>query len=197
MCSTLRRAFGLSERRALQRRLALAARCLPGPLPAMQPGALPSLAVLSLAIFSPLPPHGLPPSWGASPAVLPSLRDMHLSLSPAPVVRLPRQWAGGFPSLEVLRIDVLGIPSRKAPGAPAPWPAAQAPAPAPSSAPACAPPAVAPGQVQSGGCEAGGLPPEWASGFPALAALNLVGLPLGGSLPQAWVDGGLPSVSSL
>ena len=138
MCSTLRRAFGLSERRALQRRLALAARCLPGPLPAMQPGALPSLAVLSLAIFSPLPPHGLPPSWGASPAVLPSLRDMHLSLSPAPVVRLPRQWAGGFPSLEVLRIDVLGIPSRKAPGAPAPWPAAQAP------------PAVAPGQVQSG-----------------------------------------------
>lgn len=43
------------------------------------------------------------------------------------------------------------------------------------------------------------LPPEWASSaaFPMLKGLELVGLPLGGSLPTEWVQGGFPSLNKL
>ncbi|PRW45736.1 serine threonine- kinase receptor R831 [Chlorella sorokiniana] len=43
------------------------------------------------------------------------------------------------------------------------------------------------------------LPPEWAgsSAFPKLQNLELVGLPLGGSLPAEWVRGGFPALFQL
>lgn len=43
------------------------------------------------------------------------------------------------------------------------------------------------------------LPPEWAgaTAFPRLRSLELVGLPLGGSLPQAWVHGGFRALNKL
>jgi hypothetical protein len=145
----------------------------------------------------------LPASWGASPDVLPALRQMLLTLPHGAAAALPPGWAGGFRALEHLNVQ----------GKPAPAPptrpprghrAGQAAIPSDDEVEgqeggkqedASTQPAA--GRVDGGGGGGTGLPNEWASGFPRLVELIIAQLPLGGTLPTAWADGGFPALRSL
>ena len=152
------------------------------PLPPAHPGALPALVDLHLDV--PNRKLRLPPSWGADAAVLPALAGLTLALDVEGP--LPREWARGFRSLEVLEIWNGGEPPLKGymerhaalvsqlQGRVPVGPRPPAPAPAPH---ARRPPA---------GRRA--LPPEWAAGFPALRSLDIASLPLDGSIPEEWMS---------
>lgn len=158
------------------------ARGLEGGLPVLEPGALPRLEGLYLELRSG-PPVDLPPSWGASPEVLPSLQTLVLN---AARLRgpLPAAWARGFRCLERLRVSC-GQSRALTEGRPR----------APSDSL---------GQEQRGGAgpsscgpgERRALPPEWPSGFPALAELAL-SLDLSGTVPPAWWDSGFGRLAEL
>lgn len=84
-------------------RLYLAAPSLEsGPLPDIQPGAMPQLRSLSLQ-FNSLA-AALPPSWGSSPGVLPLLQELRLKLRVQ--LPLPASWAGGFCRLRKLEVSL-------------------------------------------------------------------------------------------
>ena len=141
-------------------------------LPDIEPGALPALVRLELALIS----YGtrfqpsLPASWGAGADVLPSLRELLLDLAIAGP--LPEAWASGFRSLEWLRISgEFGVHKVAA--------CHQA-----ASATASQP--------------ARHLPAAWAAGFRRLDTLQLSCLGIGGPLPAAWSSpGSFPSLTQL
>ena len=161
---------------AARRRLKLRSRGFGGSqLPAVFPGALPALRLLEISLtgnasgFRP----SLPPSWGARPAVLPSLRQLVLQLPLAGP--LPPQWAGGFAGLRMLWLSSEDAAGDGAPGL--------------DSCRRIA--STADGQP------ARRLPAAWASGFPALQHLELNCLSIGGTLPEAWAAGGFPALQTM
>ncbi len=161
---------------AARRRLKLRSRGFGGSqLPAVFPGALPALRLLEISLtgnasgFRP----SLPPSWGARPDVLPSLRQLVLQLPLAGP--LPPQWAGGFAGLRMLWLSSEDAAGDGAPGL--------------DSCRRIA--STADGQP------ARRLPAAWASGFPALQHLELNCLSIGGTLPEAWAAGGFPALQTM
>jgi len=147
-------------------------------LPDIQPGALPSLLTFNLAIGH---MRGtLPASWGASPAVLPSLR--HLMLHVCFTGGLPAAWAKGFARLVDLNIK------RGCEGGDAWSRITQAALLRGTVVPPAPPPPPALDMS---------LPPEWASGFPKLSALELSTLGRCRTIPHAWLEGGFPSLTEL
>ena len=167
------------RRRRLQRpppcRLRLIAHSFVEPLPPILPGALPALQDLHLDV--PRQRLRLPPSWGADAAVLPALTGLTLALDiEGP---LPREWARGFQSLQVLQIRnggdaaLRGYMDRQA-AVVARLPAALPALPAPRAP-------RAPAGMRR-------LPPEWERGFPALRELEIASLPLDGSIPEEWTS---------
>lgn len=165
------------------RRLVLTAANLEGPLPDLQPGALPRLRNLFLSVVDEcsskqegactprVAPHPvqLPASWGG-PGVLPELDVLSANLRNV-VGPLPAQWAAGFPRLRQLTISgaVRANQTRDAAGAGSP----------------------AAGSARR-------LPPEWGlpGAFPRIARLVLEGLHLEGPIPEAW-QSGLPTLEEL
>lgn len=150
-----------------------------GQLPDISPGALPALTTLEIGLlgkadsFRPT----LPPSWGAGPDVLPSLRQLTLQL---PISGpLPQQWAAGFPRLWMLWLSSEVVAGEGAPDLDACRLAA---------ATERGQPELRPERE---------LPGEWATGFPALQHLELNCLHIGGSLPHAWAAGGFPSLQTM
>lgn len=169
------------------RRLSIAAPELAGGLPAIEAGALPRLSHLfvdfSVAPGGPdVAPPELPPSWGASPDVLPSLQSLVLNV---PRLRgpLPAAWARGFP-----RLEILGV-SYRPPSAPNQLAAGAHPR-APTNATLEQQSICAQGELRA-------LPAEWASGFPRLSKLQLSTLCLAGTVPRAWWDGGFGQLAEL
>lgn len=156
--------------------LVLVASNLTGPLPDVQPGALPLLQ--HLLVHVPELRATLPASWGAA-GVLPSLRrlDITLRLSGG----LPADWARGFRRLEKLAISC------------SPWAAHQmwmdGGSPAEGQWPEAVPHAVA----------APGVPDAWATpgSFPRLTELHLGRLGLSGSLPRALAEGAWPALEDV
>lgn len=152
-------------------------------LPAVHPGALPSLQQLHLQGAG---WHGpLPPSWGSSRGVLPALRSLTLSM--ACVGALPSEWAAGFAQLE--HLSVTSDQSQGCAHAAGPW-AGDARTVAQSGGNGSAPahlPAVHP------------LPATWASAsaFPRLRSLHLALPCLSGTLPDSWHTGGFPVLRQL
>ncbi|KAL4436534.1 hypothetical protein ABPG75_003673 [Micractinium tetrahymenae] len=175
-------------------------------LPELQPGRLPALERLHLE-FDEGGPCALPPSWGSSPEVLPSLQALHVAMPLSP--QLPHEWGLGFWQLRQLGLLSPACGRRLA--------AAEAAAPAPGTPAAAAgggrasstaahsgrgsklgvDPRPAPA-VPAGGPSSVRLPVTWAAGFPALRELTLCGLGLGGTLPPAWLQhSAFPLLSSL
>jgi hypothetical protein len=147
----------------------------------MAAGALPQLESLRLTAID--QPTTLPPSWGSGPDTLPALRELTLHMAVSGL--LPAVWARGFRTLKALVV---------------------------SSAP-CSP-STEQAQLLSGTATGGSdssrsirtharapeqprLPPEWAAGFPNLSALSLACLGMAGPIPQAWQEGGFPTLASL
>ena len=175
-------------------------------LPDIQPGALPALQELKIAM--PQLQATLPASWGASPGVLPSLRTLKLKLHV--VGQLPPEWASGFQRLESL---VLSDPqctpgSLEQASTARTEPQAQAASAARSKSAsrrsvATEEPAASPSmgpQEPAGFCSPMMLPPQWAraGSFPRLTGLWLMGLRLSGTIPHTWLQpGGLPSITVL
>ena len=158
-------------------RLSLAVYTLGAPLPDIQPGALPALEHFYLSLRMEAQHNVLPPIWGGSPQVLPSL--LELTIISSIEGRLPAEWAGGFRRLRTLilldsRIEFEHL-----------RPYGRLPEPVPTIKPEQASPIAM------------ALPPEWSSGFPQLRDLTLSGVPLAGSFPQAWQTGGFPALQSL
>ena len=170
---------------------AAAAEAGPLPLPDIQPGALPALEQLFLEGSG--MGGELPSSWGASPAVLPALRQLTLRL--LLLGPLPAEWARGFRRLTVLAIsneDMRHYPAFDAdsePGRAGGRSRGSSIMPPPLQAPPVLPPRPHPlPQAQRWG-----LPPEWAGGFPKLHSLSLAGMEqLAGPMPNAWQQGGFP-----
>ena len=157
-----------------------------GALPDIHPGALPRLQTLLLQLDGLR--ASLPASWGASPAVLPSLQVLDMQLGFAGT--LPAAWAAGFPQLRTL--DVTDVTYMSAAQVKVGWqPMAQALLP-----PEPQPPPRQPPPLPAGGPPVL-LPVEWAAGFGRLQLLRLLGLGIQGSLPEAWVQGGFPALQSL
>lgn len=150
---------------------------LAGPLPELEPGALPRLTLLAITIdvFA----STLPPSWGASREVLPALQKLELQFPFSGL--LPAEWALGFAQLAELTI--LG---RKPSGLSMQW------APQVGSSPGGGGPMAYGGQAAPVH-----LLPEWAAGFPRLTKLTLSAIGVAGSIPDAWVEGGFPSLTDL
>jgi hypothetical protein len=162
-------------------RLSLAVGNLGAQLPDIHPGALPALELLVLAMAAQR--ATLPPSWGASPQVLPCLLKLTIIFDPQG--RLPREWARGFKHLRILTL----LDSRhEFQHTRRTW-WRPMPEPAPAMLLAAQQEQAAPGGMT--------LPPEWSSGFPRLTDLVLSGLPLAGPFPQAWQTGGFPALVSL
>ncbi|KAL4855737.1 3-deoxy-manno-octulosonate cytidylyltransferase [Chlorella vulgaris] len=149
-----------------------------GPLPDIQPGAMPQLVALEMHLGR--ISASLPPSWGSDPAILPSLTvlDVRLAITGS----LPVEWAAGFRQLISLQLTNM---TREVPG--------------------CGPPkdslpsqkgATAAEEVQ--GAPAGALPPRWATGFPKLESLRLEGFVSRGPIPAAWTrPGSFPALAAL
>jgi len=153
----------------------------PGPpLPDIQPGALPRLKSLELLLYN--LQTTLPPSWGASPSVLPALQTlMVVAKLRGP---LPAAWGSGFRHLTSLGLYDMqhdaDVDDADLAGG---------------------------GDVEAdvaAGTEADvsprRLPPQWAAPgrFPALTCLDLGGTRLQGPLPPAWGEkGGLPALVTL
>ena len=153
-------------------------------LPEMAAGALPQLESLHLTAID--QPTTLPPSWGSGPDTLQALRELTLHMAVSGP--LPAVWARGFRTLKALVV---------------------------SSAPCSPSPEQAQLLSESNGTATGGsdssrsirtrarateqprLPPEWAAGFPNLSALSLACLGMAGPIPQAWQEGGFPTLASL
>ncbi|KAL4423507.1 hypothetical protein ABPG77_003640 [Micractinium sp. CCAP 211/92] len=148
-------------------RLRLAARSLGAPLPDIQPGALRALRLLFLEM--PWLQTSLPASWGASPAVLPSLEE--LSVQAVFTGMLPPAWHRGFPSLRELSLRNRHTNPPPLPGAlPGEWAEGF-------------PRLLLLGLVDVRLSEPT-LPAAWAEGgFPLLQTLQLFGMALRGSLP--------------
>ena len=171
-------------------RLDITVPTLQGPLPDIQPGALPLLTSLHIEasnrtsqLASLLTQQHTVASQNSSSsqaeaaaprgkglrAALPDSWGagpdvlpalQHLTLVLQLVPPLPAAWSRGFPRLRYLRI----------------------------SAPVDAPLPATAGNV---------LPPEWAAGFPALRWLSLVRLGLTGGFPATWAEGGFPQMNQL
>lgn len=165
--------------------------CLAGPLPDFPPGALQRLQQLRL-IFPGLR-STLPPSWGANPAILPALEELHLTAGVEGV--LPASWGvGGFRHLTSL--EVVGV----TPGLPLD---------SYNTVDFASSMAAQPGWQQpvrktrrESAALAGGppscLPPAWAAAgaFPKLLTLVLINLGLTGTLPT-WLPGAWRKLQSL
>lgn len=85
-------------------------------LPDIQPGALPVLEALKVAMFG--APVRLPASWGGSPSVLPALRQLTIKGD----IRggLPPSWGSDLRSLEGITIQHVGSAPLEG-GLPAAW----------------------------------------------------------------------------
>ena len=129
-----------------------------GELPEPPAGALPALD--SLVLLLPSLRATLPPSWGASAAVLPRLASLHVEARL--FGGLPPQWAGGFRKLR--RLNLLG----SQPTVPGCTSTEAGEEPLDPAAPAMA------------------LPAEWPRGFPQLRALFVWNLRLAGTIPGSW-----------
>ena len=147
------------------------------PLPGIEPVALPRLALLAITID--VMAATLPPGWGASREVLPALQKLELQFPFSG--QLPADWASGFAQLTELTIA-----GRKSSDLSIQWAA------------------EAGGSASSGGATAYSrqaapvhLPPDWAAGFPKLNKLMLSDIGLTGSISDAWVEGGFPSLTDL
>lgn len=189
------------------RRLELAGLGLGSGLPDLQPGRLPALEQLHLE-FDQGGPAVLPPSWGSSPEVLPSLQALHVAMPLSP--QLPGDWAHGFWQLRQLHLlspacgQRLAAAPEAPPGTGPPHiGGATATAGRAAQAPSEAASKLGSRHASSDGAPAGGppsasLPVAWAAGFPALRELTLCGLGLDGTLPDAWLQhGAFPLLSSL
>jgi hypothetical protein len=150
----------------------------------MASGALPQLESLHLTAIG--QPTTLPPSWGSGKDTLPSLQELNLHMAVSGP--LPAQWARGFRNLKLL------VVSR----APCSLGMKQAQLLFESNSSSTG------GSGSSGiihtrarALEQPRLPPEWAAGFPNLSTLNLACLGLAGPIPQAWQEGGFPSLTNL
>jgi hypothetical protein len=146
-------------------------------LPDIHPGALPRLQFL--AIQPSWLQAALPAGWGGSPGVLPELGALSLRLHL--LGGLPPQWAAGLRRLEALFVT----DPRSEPGGEQLAAAPAATATIPSASVAAAAAAAVPS-----------LPAAWALGFPALASLDL-SVPVGGSFPREWEQGGFPALITL
>ncbi|KAL4422558.1 hypothetical protein ABPG75_008755 [Micractinium tetrahymenae] len=166
------------------RRLLLSGTSLGAPLPDIPPGAFPRLEHLELDF--PQLHSQLPPSWGATPAVLPRLRSLALVVRVEG--RLPPEWQHGFSLLTRLSLDACESASSGG----SLW---RKPERERALEPARCGAAGGPHQQARGGH--GPLPPGWAAGFPRLEALSICGLALCGPLPASWQDGGFPRIAFL
>ena len=181
------------------RRLDLQFPALAGTLPAIQPGALPLLDDLSFELKQQEPPLALPPSWGASPRVLPQLR--HLSVKARVALPLPQAWGRGFGSLETLTFlwpsrDPDGAGAAADPAAAASGADTGAGAAGAARGRAAAAAAAAAEDPVTGAARCGPpLPAEWGRGFPALRSLWMPRLGYSGTLPAAWhAPGSFPNL---
>lgn len=147
----------------------------PGPaLPDVQPGALPQLEELYVVAWDLHAP--LPPSWGASPAALPSLRSLEVHMPFAG--GLPPQWAAGFSNLREL---VVGTPKAGRMLRPR-WMSTDGQ------------PQWAQQRRQQPSVH---VPPEWAAGFPRLSRLALSVGWLDGSISSNLPNGSFPALTEL
>jgi len=155
----------------------------------------------------------LPPSWGARPEVLPALQDLSLS---SVSTHLPAAWARGFQQLKQLSLVGMleGVPLEEAQRftchtrgnttAPAATAAALLGAAAARTAATLSaggqqPAAATSGQDPHTALQPGRrqLPGEWAAGFPALEVLEIGCMQLDAPLPQEWLAGGFPMLTTL
>lgn len=164
-------------------RLQLTGPELEGPLPDIQPGALPQLRDLQI-MYDRLQ-VSLPASWGSSPAVLPALQELRVQLQFP--VQLPAEWAGGFQVLKSLSI-YRPLP-KDSPVAG--WSKDN------YRAKAAQHPQTAPPPPPTGNELLPSLPEEWAAGFPQLQLLVLSNIGLTGSIPQRWLHGSFPALTTL
>jgi hypothetical protein len=144
-------------------------------------GALPALELLLLAMAAQR--DTLPPSWGASPQVLPCLLELTVVFDPTG--KLPGEWARGFKNLRDLALldGRHELQHTRRTG----WRPMTEPAPA----------ILVAAQQEQATPGAMTLPPEWSSGFPRQNDPILSGVPLAGPFPQAWQTGGFPALVSL
>jgi hypothetical protein len=187
-----------------------AAGAVPLALPDIQPEALPALEELNLEGSG--MGGKLPASWGASPAVLPVLRQLTLRLQL--LGPLLAEWARGFRRLTVLAIqneDMRHYPAFDADSLPSraggrgsggsimpPPPPLRVPPIMPPVMPPIMPPVMPPCPQPQPQAEHWSLPAEWASGFPKLHSLFLAGMEqLSGPMPDAWQQGGFPVLVKL
>ncbi|KAL4440185.1 hypothetical protein ABPG75_003186 [Micractinium tetrahymenae] len=156
------------------RTLSLEKLLLQGPLPDVEPGALPALESLYLNGEGAAVP--LPPSWGASPLTLPSLDTLSLH---APLEGpLPTEWAQGFRQLAHL------VLSGGSAAAARPPPAGPRPTLPPEWAELSAFPRLRLLSVTHPQL-AGTFPPSWEQGgFPSLESLSFSFCNLTGPLPE-------------
>jgi hypothetical protein len=200
----------------LRCRLHLKFASIGGGLPVFRPGAAPLLTELQLDLPANAP-CTLPPAW-AAPGALPALQTLHVR---APLAGpLPREWAGGLPSLVSLSLEDTSpqavtksggaASGGRPPGPPLPPGQAQAQQQQQQGGERDGEGGEQQqqqlGQAAAGGEEeaqrqapGGGwpLPAEWADGFGALGGLELRRLRLAGPLPAAWAEGGFPSLAFL
>lgn len=125
----------------------------------------------------------LPPSWGASPLVLPLLQTLTIQARVA--LPLPAAWSRGFSSLETLalvapfRLEYINKTAADVPE------------------PAAAPPAARNVSPRAARCGSA-LPDEWARGFPSLAKLTLPYLGVAGTFPDSWqAPGAFPMLQDM
>ena len=157
---------------------------LGGPLPEIEPGAMPVLRHLELTV--PDLRTTLPDSWGSSGSVLPAL--VSLSVQARVEGPLPPQWADGFRQLQSMEIygtepnviDTLLALAKRGDTLPHPHNA---------NGPPANRSGLMPGPRH--------LPAKWVSGFPWLTSLRLVGLGIVGNIPRAWANGGFSRLVTL
>jgi len=115
---------------------------------------------------------------------MPALRQ--LSVAVRLEGTLPAEWAQGLLQLDTLNMYV---PFSSGCGMHMASHLVRVPLPRDST-----PPVSCPNGQQDSNATLVHLPVEWAAGFPRLEALSLSGLPVLGTLPASWADGGFPSL---